>query len=239
MRLTTRRNSAGRGGDEDEGVGVAPRLPGSNSGRDQAGGRQQGEPERRESCPRLDRGLLERPHRRVERGRTPEEVVRDPADVVDQLVVVRVRQQGVGVRRIDGQQADDAREEEVERRRALPLVDREPDRGGEEQEVPEGVGGGDRLLERRQAGEMDVRCDQEDPGDQARSRASGSASRSPPPCRAAGCGAGRAPASPPPMPDRRAGRERRQRTGTRRPPRRQAGSCTCTCLRRRRGTGRG
>jgi hypothetical protein len=152
--------------DQDENVGVSPRLPRSDSGGDQAGAREQGEPQRGESRPRVDGGLLECPHRRMERRRPPEEVVQDPADVVDQLVVVRVREQRVRVRRIDGEQADDAREEEVERRRALAGVDREPDRGGEEQEVPERVGGGNGLLERRQAGEMDVRRDEEHPGDE-------------------------------------------------------------------------
>ena len=94
-----------RGDDEHEHVGVAPRLPGADSGRDQTGAGEQSEAKRREARARLERRLFERPHRRVERGGAPEQVVRDPADVVDQLVVVRVGEQRVRVGRVDGEQA--------------------------------------------------------------------------------------------------------------------------------------
>ena len=75
------------------------------AGRDQAGAREQPEPERRQARPGLERRLLERAHRGVEGGRAPEQVVGDPADVVAQLVVVGVREQRVGVGGVHGEQA--------------------------------------------------------------------------------------------------------------------------------------
>ena len=186
----------------------------------------------------LERGLLERAHRRVQRGRAPEQVEGDPADVVAQLVVVRAREQRVGVGRVDGEQGDDAADEEVEGRRALAVVDREPDRGGEEQDVAERVGGRDGLLEQRQAGEVDVRGDEEDPREQ------GDADRDDQRVDHAGAVALRVSAPDEDeqagheRPGRRSGRWRRRSTGT--PPRRRSasGSCTCRGRRRRRGSGR-
>ena len=61
---------------------------------------------------------------------------------------------------------DDAPDEEVEGRRTLAGVDREPDRGGEEQDVAERIGGRHGLLEQREAGEVDVRRDEEHPREQ-------------------------------------------------------------------------
>ena len=131
------------------------------------------ETERGEPRAGLERGLLERPHRRVKRRGAPEEVVGDPADVVAELVVVGVREQRVRVGGVDGEQRDDAPDQQVEGRGALAVVDREPDRRGEEQDVAERVGGRHSLLERGQAGEVDVRSDEEDPREQARCRPRG------------------------------------------------------------------
>ena len=99
-------------------------------------------------------------------GRTPEQVVGDPTDVVDQLVVVRVGEQGVRVRRVHGKKRDDAPDEEIEGRCTLAVVDREANRGREEQDVTKWVGGRYSLLERCQPGEMDVRSDEKHPGEQ-------------------------------------------------------------------------
>jgi hypothetical protein len=79
----------------------------------------------------------------------PEEVERDPAHVVAELVVVRAREQRIVVRRVDGEEGDDAPDQEVEGGGPLAVVDREPDRGGEEEDVAERIGGRDRLLEHR------------------------------------------------------------------------------------------
>ena len=76
----------------------------ADAGRDQAGAGEQAEAERGETRARLVRRLLERAHRRVERGCAPEQVVGDPADVVAQLVVVRVGEERVGVGGVDGEQ---------------------------------------------------------------------------------------------------------------------------------------
>ena len=152
--------------DQHEDVRVVERLVEPDAGRDQTGSREQPEPEWGEARARLVRRLLERAHRGVERGGAPEQVVDDPAHVVAQLVVVRVGEQRVGVGGVDGEQRDDAADEEVEGRSALSLVDRQADHCGEEQDVSERIGGGYPLLHQCQPGEVDVRSDQEDPGEQ-------------------------------------------------------------------------
>ncbi len=81
-------------------------------------------------------------------------------------MVVRAGEQCIVVRRVDGEEGNDASAEEVEGRRPLPGVDCESDRGGEEEDVAERIGGGDGLLEHREAREVDVRRDEEDPGEQ-------------------------------------------------------------------------
>ena len=101
----------------------------------------------------------------MEGGRAPEQKESDPAHVVAQLVVVRVRQQGERVGGVHGEERDDAPDQEIEGRCPLAVIDRQADCGGEEQDVAERVGGRHRLLERRQAGEMNVRSDQEHPGE--------------------------------------------------------------------------
>src|SRR5919206_1289850 len=99
--------------------------------------------------------------------RAPEEVVEDPADVVDELVVVRVLQERQVVGRIRREQRDDAADEQVEGRRALRVVDGEADRSGEQEDIAEGVSGGDELGEHRELGEVQVRRDKEDPREEA------------------------------------------------------------------------
>ena len=102
---------------------------------------EQAEAKRGETRPLLECRLLESPHRGVKSGGPPQDVVEDPTDVVAQLVVVRIGEKGVRVGRVDGQERDDASDEEVERRRALALVDRETDRRSEQQDVTEGIRG--------------------------------------------------------------------------------------------------
>ena len=155
-----------RCGDQDELVRIAPRLPGPDARRDEARARKEPEAKRREPCSWIERRLLQGAHRGVERGSAPEEVVDDPADVVAELVVVRVREQCVRVGRVHGEERDDAPDQEVEGRGAHAHVDREANRGREEQDVPERVRGRDQLLERREPREVDVRGDEEDPRDE-------------------------------------------------------------------------
>ena len=133
--------------DQHEHIWVAERLVEPDARGDQTGSRQQPETEWREACAGLVRRFLERAHGGVECGRAPEQVVGDPAHVVAELVVVRVREQRVRVGRVHGEQRDDAADEEVERRSALPLVDCQADHCGQEQDVPERIGGGHTLLE--------------------------------------------------------------------------------------------
>ena len=155
-----------RSHDQHEDVGVAERLVEADAGRDQARPGEQPEAERSETRARVERRLFERAHRGVERGRAPEEVEGNPADVVAELMVVRLRQQGERVCGVHGEEGDDAPDQKIEGGCPLAVVDRQADCGGEEQDVAERVGGRNRLLERRQAGEVDVRSDQEDPREQ-------------------------------------------------------------------------
>ena len=57
-------------------------------------------------------------------------------------------------------------DEQVEGGCTLAVVDREANRGREEQDVAEWIRGRDGLLERCQPGEMDVRSDEKHPGEQ-------------------------------------------------------------------------
>ena len=97
----------------------------------------------------------------------PQEVVGDPADVVNELVVVGVRQEGKRVCGVDGEQRDDARGEEVEGGHTLARVDSETDGRREEEDVAERIGGGDDFLGHRESREMNVRGDEKDPREEA------------------------------------------------------------------------
>ena len=73
-------------------------------------------------------GSIERAHRRVQRGRAPQQVVGDPADVVDQLVVVGAVR-SAACRRSRWRAAQTMlREEQVEGGLALAGVDGQADR---------------------------------------------------------------------------------------------------------------
>ncbi len=157
-----------RGDDQNQDVWVLEGLEEADRRGDQAGAAQQRKPDPREPRAGVARLLLEHPHRGVQGGRAPEDVVHHPAEVVDQLsVVVGVLEDREVVRRVGRQQADDAPREEVERRRALAGVDREPDRGRKQKHVAERVGDRDALREPREPGEVDVGRDQEGPREQA------------------------------------------------------------------------
>ena len=237
MRLTTSRNSTADA-TMSTSLSVSPddwqkRMPGAIRQAPASS-----EPKRGEPRARIERGLLERPHRRMERGGAPEQVVRDPADVVAQLVVVGVREQRVVVRGVDSEKRDDAGDEEVEGGARLPGRRRagSPRRGGgclragRRRRRPSRAASGPRdgCSARRGRPRRAGRC-----------RPSGSASRSRP---------ARSPLRvPPPDEHEQPGDERRidhqvdarrRATGTRRRPRRASGSCTCRGRRRRRGTGR-
>ena len=153
--------------DENEHVGVAEGLGKPDPRGDQASGAEQGEPQRRQWGARIGSRLLEGTHGRVQRGCAPEEVVEDPAGVIDQLVVVGVLQECEVVGGVRRHQADDAADEEPERGRALAGVDRKTNGGSEQQDVAERVGDRHCVREQREVLEMDVRRNQEDPGEQA------------------------------------------------------------------------
>ena len=85
--------------------------------------------------------LFQAAHGGMQCGRTPEEVVEDPAGVIDELaVVVGALQEGEVVGGVRRQQADDAAHEEPERRCSPPGIDRESDRGSEQEHVAQWVG---------------------------------------------------------------------------------------------------
>ena len=122
------------------------RLHEADARRDQARTAEQRQPERRQPRACVLGRLLERADRRMERGGAPEQVVEDPARVVDQLVVVRSLQQREVVRRVRRQQAHDAGDEEPERQPALTAADREADQAGEEEDVSERIRDADARL---------------------------------------------------------------------------------------------
>jgi hypothetical protein len=152
--------------DHDEHVDVADVLCEVDARRDEAREREQRKAQPRQARPRVRCGLLERAHGRMKRGRSPDDEVRDPPHVVDELVVVRPIQQRVVVRAVGDEQGDHARDEEVEGGGALAGVDGKADRGGEEQDVPERVRRRDGLGQWREPREVEVRRDEEDPREQ-------------------------------------------------------------------------
>ena len=86
----------------------------------------------------------------MQRGGAPEHVVRDPAGVVAQLMVVGVLEERVPVGGVDGEEADDAADQQVEGRRTLAGVDGKANRSCEEQDVAERVGDRDTRREHEQ-----------------------------------------------------------------------------------------
>ena len=62
-------------------------------------------------------------------------------------MVVGVSEERVRIRRVHGEQGDDAPDQQVEGGRTLPLVDGESNRGGQEEDVAERIRDGDGLLE--------------------------------------------------------------------------------------------
>jgi hypothetical protein len=152
------------GDDHDDHVGVVPLLEEADARRDQDGHAQESEAHGRQPGAALRR-LLERAHRRMQRGGAPEQVVEDPADIKEHLAVVGAVEQHAVVDRVGRQEADNAAGEQVEGRCADAAADREPDRGGEQEDVAHRVGDRDGLGQ-PVAAELDVRGDQEDPREQ-------------------------------------------------------------------------
>ena len=101
IRLTTSRKSTADATTSTRTSGLSICWAKRMHGRDQARAGEERETQRRQARARRERRLLERPHGGVQGGRAPEQVVGDPADVVDQLVVaVRALEQGEVVRRV-------------------------------------------------------------------------------------------------------------------------------------------
>ena len=105
-------------------------------------------------------------HRRMQRGRAPQQVEEDPAGVHPQLVVVGVVQREDAVDEVGAEQRDDARDQQVEGRAALAGVDGEADARGEQDDVAHRVADRDELRHQAERVIVDVGGDQEDPGDQ-------------------------------------------------------------------------
>ena len=145
-------------------VGIAELFDEADARRDQAGRCEKPKARLGQAASAIGGRLLERPHRRMEGCRAPKEVVRDPTDVVAQLVVVGALEQRVVVRRVDGQKRHDAGDEEIERGSPLAGIDRQADRCREEQHVAERIRRRDELRVQRKAREVEVRRDQEHPG---------------------------------------------------------------------------
>ena len=113
---TTSRNSTADATISDQDVGVVQRLGEADRGRYQARTGEEDQPNRCETCTGVGRRLFQSTHRRMKRCCTPEEVIEDPPGVEAQLVVERVLQERVVVRRVGSHQADDAADEQPERR---------------------------------------------------------------------------------------------------------------------------
>ena len=139
-----------RGADHDEDVAVVNVLGEVDCRRDQARESKLGEPHPRQSIPAGLAGLFQRAHRGMERRAPPKHEVRDPADVVRQLVVIAVDEECIVVGAVSGEQGDDARHEEIEGGCALAGVDGEPDRRCQQQDVPERIGNRYALRKRRE-----------------------------------------------------------------------------------------
>ena len=152
-----------RRADDDEHVHVVDVLREMDPRRDQAREREQREAEPRQAASGVDRRLFERAHRRMERGRSPQHEIGDPPDVVDQLMVVRAFEQRVVVGAVRCEDRHDARDQQVEGRRALARVDREPDCSSEQEDVAERIRDRHAFRERRETRQMGVRRDEEDP----------------------------------------------------------------------------
>ena len=155
--------------DHDKHVGVPQLVHETNAGRDQARQREQAQPKRREPRARVCGRLIQAAHRRVQRRGAPQDVVGDPPRIETELVVVAVDKERICVGAVDGKQRDDAAHEQIEGRCPLPGIDRKADRSSEQQDVSERIRGRHTLREQREAGEVDVRRDEEDPGEERES----------------------------------------------------------------------
>ena len=156
-----------RSADHDQQVGVAELLDEVDARRDQAGSREQCQTHWRQAHAGVRCRFLEPPHRRVQGRRAPQHEIGEPPGVVDQLVVVRPCEEGVVVGAVGREQADRAGDEEVERRPLGARLDGEADQRTQQEDVAERVGDRHELRQDGEAGEVQVRRDQEDPGEQS------------------------------------------------------------------------
>ena len=90
-------------------------------------------------------------HRGIERDRAPQQVVADPAGVVDQLVVERAVQEGDAVGRIRREEQCRCSDQQDERARPPASVEDQPGNCREQQDVAERIGDGHDLRERSRA----------------------------------------------------------------------------------------
>ena len=100
--------------DDHEQVDAADVLGEVDPRSDQAGERKQREARRVRRARASGVGCSSAPHRRVKRSGAPQHEVGDPADVVDELVVVGPGEQRVVVGAVRGEQRDGARGEQIE-----------------------------------------------------------------------------------------------------------------------------
>ena len=90
-------------------VAVVDDLEQGHDRRDQRGAGEQDEPQRRQARVAVRGRRLELAHRRVQRGRAPQEVEAEPADVEPDLAVVGARERDQAVGEVGDEQGDDAR----------------------------------------------------------------------------------------------------------------------------------
>ena len=145
-------------------VAVAQVVDDADHRRDERCAREQREPEPREHPLGLHRRLVDLRHRRMQGSRPPKQVEPDPAGVQPDLMVVGALHQHEPVQEVGCQQADDARDHQVEGQAALPSVQGKPHGDRQEQHVGHRVGHGYEPAHRRERVIVHVRRDQPNPG---------------------------------------------------------------------------
>jgi hypothetical protein len=156
-----------RSADHDQQVGVPQLLDEVDARRDQAGGSEQSQASGRQAHTGVRSRFLEAAHRRVQGRCAPQDEIGEPAGVVDQLVVVRPRQEGVVVGAVGCEQTDRAGNEEVERRAFGARLHGEADQRPQQEHIAERVGDRNELRQDGETGEVQVRRDQEDPREES------------------------------------------------------------------------
>ena len=131
---------------------------------DERGAGQQDQAEARQRALAAGDGLGEPRHRRVQAGDAPEHVAADPAGVEPQLRVEIAVQRHDAVDEVGRREQRDAGDQGAERGLAPARVEREADRGAEQDHVAHRVGDRRHLRPQPDVALVQVRGDQRDPG---------------------------------------------------------------------------